>query len=106
MSCAKFPATGSTTSTKRVIFTMTTAAPINPNYVYIVAIHASEDVTSQKVRALRVVEVHPCAWLEVEHIELQAQHHCAFTGDQHATAPLAIVQPIGSEERTWTSPSC
>jgi hypothetical protein len=43
-SCAKFPANGVGTSTKRVIFTMTTAAPINPNYVYIVAIHASEDV--------------------------------------------------------------
>lgn len=42
-SCAKFPANGSATSTTRVTFTMTTAAPINPNYVYIFAIHASED---------------------------------------------------------------
>ena len=41
--CAKFPANGAGTGTTRVIFTMTTAAPINPNYVYIVAIHASTD---------------------------------------------------------------
>ena len=41
--CAKFPANGASSATTRVIFTMTTAAPINPNYVYIVAIHASED---------------------------------------------------------------
>lgn len=43
-SCAKFPANGAGTSTKRVIFTLTTDQPINPNYVYIIAIHASEDV--------------------------------------------------------------
>src|SRR5205085_206249 len=43
-SCAKFPSNGASSCTKRVIFTMTTAAPINPNYVYIVALHASEDV--------------------------------------------------------------
>jgi|SRR5579885_3281495 len=42
--CAKFPANGVATSTKRLIFTMTMAGPINPNYVYIVAMHASTDV--------------------------------------------------------------
>lgn len=41
--CAKFPANGAATSTKRVIFTMTVAGQINPNYVYIVAMHASQD---------------------------------------------------------------
>jgi len=44
MGCAKFPANGASNATTRVIFTMTTAAPINPNYVYIIAIHASTDV--------------------------------------------------------------
>jgi hypothetical protein len=42
--CAKFPANGAGSSTKRVIFTMTMAQPINTNYVYLVAIHASTDV--------------------------------------------------------------
>lgn len=41
--CAKFPANGVATSARRVIFTMTVAGQINPNYVYIVAMHASED---------------------------------------------------------------
>jgi len=42
-SCAKFPANGVGTGTKRVIFTMTMAQPINPNFVYLVAMHASTD---------------------------------------------------------------
>jgi hypothetical protein len=41
--CARFPANGGGQTT-RVIFTMTTAEPINPNYVYLVAIHPSVDV--------------------------------------------------------------
>ncbi len=41
--CAKFPANGAANGTKRVIFTMTLAQPINPNYVYMIAMHASTD---------------------------------------------------------------
>jgi hypothetical protein len=41
--CAKFPSTGSTTPTKRLVFTMTVAGVINPNYVYIIAMHPSTD---------------------------------------------------------------
>lgn len=41
--CAKFPSDGSAIGTKRLVFTMTTAGPISPNYVYIIAMNASTD---------------------------------------------------------------
>lgn len=36
--CARYPAGGSIGSSKQLIFTLKTAGPINPNYVYIVAL--------------------------------------------------------------------
>ncbi len=39
--CAKFPPDSATLSTKRLVFTLTVAGQINPNYVYIVALRPS-----------------------------------------------------------------
>lgn len=41
--CAKFPADGAAGTTTRVIFTMKVAGKINSNYVYLVAMHPSQD---------------------------------------------------------------
>lgn len=41
--CAKFPDNGGAASDRRLIFTMTVAREINPNFVYIVALNPSVD---------------------------------------------------------------
>jgi hypothetical protein len=41
LSCAKFPAGGGTSQGTQINFTITMAGPLNPNYIYIVAIYAS-----------------------------------------------------------------
>src|SRR5579872_1474366 len=39
--CAKFPTGTAGTNAKRVVFTMTVAQALNPNYIYIVALNPS-----------------------------------------------------------------
>lgn len=41
--CARFPANGASSQTKRLVFSMTVSRQINPNYVYIIAMNASTD---------------------------------------------------------------
>jgi len=44
LGCAKLPPEGSIPVTKRLVFTVTTANPLNPNYIYMVALNPSTDV--------------------------------------------------------------
>lgn len=46
--CAKFPDTGSQQGTRRLVFTITLASEVNPDFVYIVAIRDADDLTGQE----------------------------------------------------------
>jgi len=53
--CAKFPEGGGGVFTKRFRFIIRLAAPVNPNYVYIVAINDANDLTGQNGGPIPVV---------------------------------------------------
>lgn len=55
LGCAKFPTHGGGTRTKRLKFIVKLAGPVNPNYVYVVAINDANDLTGQNGGPIPVV---------------------------------------------------
>lgn len=55
LGCAKFPTGGQEFFTKRLHFTIEMNAPINPNYVYIVAINDGDDLTGSQGGPIPVI---------------------------------------------------
>lgn len=54
--CARFPTGGGGGFTKRFRFTIRLAAPVNPQYVYIVAINDADDLTGQNGGPIPVIQ--------------------------------------------------
>lgn len=55
LGCARFPSGGGGIFTKRLLFTIRLAGPVNPNFVYIVAINDADDITGQNGGPIPVI---------------------------------------------------